>query len=48
MYCIPLVCLFYSVFYLYGAAACQLFIKRICYVMLCYVMLTRATPTIEV
>ena len=25
--------------YLYGAAACQLFIKRICYVMLCYVML---------
>ena len=27
-------CLFYSVFYLYGAAACQLFIKRICYVIL--------------
>ena len=37
LYCTPLVCLFYSVFYLYGAAACQLFIKRICYVMLCYV-----------
>ena len=37
MYGTPLVCLFYSVFYLYGAAACQLFIKRIllCYVMLC-------------
>ena len=30
-------CVFYSVFYLYGAAACQLFIKRICYVMLCYI-----------
>ena len=28
--------MFHSVFYLYGAAACQLFIKRICYVMLCY------------
>ena len=36
LYCTSLVCLFYSVFYLYGAAACQLFIKRICYVvMLC-------------
>ena len=32
LYCIPRVCLFYSVFYLYGAAACQLFIKQICYV----------------
>ena len=43
-------CLFYSVFYLYGAAACQLFIKRICYVTyLAYAMLictfsTTTTP----
>ena len=28
--------LYYSVFYLYGAAACQLFIKPICYVMYTY------------